>query len=99
MSSMSWSRRSWKVSKTLQLGCGVRPLAGAINHDRVAHAPHVDVDVAHDLDQLPWPWEDGQFSKIVALDVMEHLSLEIHAWLAELWRILEVGGTIELRLP
>jgi SAM-dependent methyltransferase len=82
---------------TLCLGCGFRPLAGALNHDRTAHAAHVDV--AHDLDVLPWPWPDGAFAKVVALDVVEHLRLDVADWLGECWRLLAPGGRLVLRAP
>jgi SAM-dependent methyltransferase len=80
----------------LHLGCGTRPLAGAVNHDK---RPAAGVDVAHDLDVLPWPWADGAFSKVIALDVMEHLRADVAEWLDECWRILADGGTLALRLP
>jgi len=83
--------------KTIELGCGVHPTPGAVHHDRILHAAHVDI--AHDLDMLPWPWSDGEFDKILALDVMEHLRLDVQAWLDECWRILSPGGLLVLRLP
>lgn len=83
--------------KTLNLGCGITPLAGAVNHDLTAHADHVDI--AHDLDSLPWPWPDGVFDRIVAEDVMEHLRVEVRDWLGECWRLLGWGGELHLRVP
>lgn len=82
---------------TLELGCGVHPTVNAVHHDRIKHSPWVDV--AHDLDVLPWPWTDGEFEKVIALDVMEHLRLDVNAWLDECWRILAPGGQLVLRLP
>lgn len=82
---------------TLHLGCGHRPLEGAVNHDRWQHAPYVDV--AHDLDVLSWPWNDEAFDKVIALDVMEHLRIDVQVWLDECWRILKPGGVLVLRLP
>jgi predicted SAM-dependent methyltransferase len=82
---------------TLELGCGVHPTPGAVHHDRVLHSPNVDI--AHDLDCLPWPWADGEFDKILALDVMEHLRLDVADWLDECHRILKPGGKLVLRLP
>ena len=82
---------------TLQLGCGIRPLQGAVNHDKTAH--HDYVDVAWDLDIIEWPWPDASFDKIVALDVMEHLRRDVRVWLDECWRILRPGGQLVLRLP
>lgn len=81
---------------TLQLGCGVRPMPGAINHDHAYHAPHVDV--AWDLDRLPWPVPDGRFTRVVALDVFEHLRADIGDWVAECWRVLAVGGELVMRV-
>ena len=48
--------------RVLELGCGVRPTPGALHHDRIAHSPHVDI--AHDLNELPWPWVDEAFELI-----------------------------------
>ena len=82
---------------TLQLGCGIRPIEGALNHDRTAH--HDYVDVAWDLDQLEWPFPSDEFDKVIALDVMEHLRLDVQEWLDECWRILKPNGELVLRVP
>src|SRR5262245_14131461 len=81
----------------LHLGCGVRPEPGYVHHDRIKHAAHVDV--AHDLNRLPWPWDDESASEILALDVLEHLKLDVAEWLGECWRILEPRGVLHRRLP
>jgi SAM-dependent methyltransferase len=81
----------------LHLGCGIEKLDGAVNHDLDLHAPHVDV--AHDLDVTPWPWDDGSFASIVALDVVEHLRADVSVWLDECWRILRPGGLLYVRVP
>ena len=83
--------------KTLELGCGVHPTPDAVHHDRIKHSPWVDI--AHDLDVLPYPFQDGEYDTVIALDVMEHTHLEIDVWLNELWRIMAEGGTLILRLP
>jgi SAM-dependent methyltransferase len=81
----------------LNLGCGNEPVAGAVNHDLRAHAPHVDV--AHNLDRLPWPWGDWSAERIVMQDVAEHLRLDVAEWLDECWRILVPDGVLEVRVP
>ena len=81
----------------LELGCGKRPTPGYLHHDKIRHGDWINV--THDLEQLPWPWEDGQFEEIIALDVMEHLRLEVSDWLDEFWRILKDRGLLTLRLP
>lgn len=81
----------------LVLGCGDKPVAGAVNHDRIAHRP--EVDVAWDLNVMPWPWEDESFDKIHANAVLEHLRPDLIQSMNECWRILRPGGTIYLKLP
>lgn len=83
--------------KTLHLGCGLSKIDGAVNHDISRHSEHVDV--AHDLDVTPWPWADGEFGRIVALDVFEHLSSPVESWLNECHRILSDGGESIIRVP
>lgn len=86
------------MTAILELGCGVRPSPRAtVRHDRIKHSDHVDV--AHDLDLLPWPFADAQYDEVMAFDVMEHLKLDIADWLDECWRILKPGGRLYLRLP
>ena len=48
--------------KTLQLGCGIRPIEGAINHDKEKHSDFVDV--VWDLNEMPWCWQNEKFNKI-----------------------------------
>jgi len=82
---------------TLNIGCGVRPVEGATNHDFIIHDSWVDV--AHDLEVFPWPWQDGEWDKVMAFDVLEHLDTHKWVWLDELWRILKPGGIAVLHLP
>ena len=81
----------------LELGCGLNPAPHYVHHDKCAHSPWVDV--AHDLNILPWPWTDGEWPKIVAFDVVEHLKLDVQEWLDECWRILRPDGLLVIRVP
>lgn len=82
----------------LELGCGTTPTDGYLHHDRTLHSEFVDV--AHDLNRMPWPWTDGQFEVVQAIDVFEHLTLDPWwRWLDESWRVLEMGGMLVMRLP
>lgn len=81
----------------LELGSGNSPSAGYVHHDRTRHAAHIDI--GHDLNELPWPWEDESCEEILALDVFEHLQLMPEQWLRECHRILVSNGTIKLRVP
>jgi len=81
----------------LELGCGTAITPGYVHHDRRQHSTHIDI--THDLDQLPWPWEDASCEEILALDVFEHLHLMPEAWLKESHRILQPAGVLRLRVP
>lgn len=81
----------------LELGCGMKPTPGYLHHDRIAHSPHVDIAV--DLEQVPWPWPSGSCEEVLAIDVLEHLHHDIPVWLNECHRILAPGGLLDMRLP
>lgn len=82
----------------LELGVGVKPMfEDSLHHDRIRHSS--DIHVEWDLNILPWPWTDGAWEQIWAIDVMEHLILEPQQWMDECWRILSRGSALELRLP
>lgn len=86
-----------KLKAILNLGAGndIRP--GAINHDRICHRP--EIDIAHDLNILPWPWEDASFDVIIARAVFEHLHINLLESVGECWRILRPGGQLYMKLP
>jgi hypothetical protein len=85
-----------RTSVRLNLGCGNDILPGFVNHDRVRHRP--EVDVAHDLQVLPWPWDDDLAEEIRLLDVLEHLP-EVLPVLDECWRVLQPSGVLHVRVP
>lgn len=81
----------------LNLGSYQYPLAGFHNVDLL---PWDGVDEIVDLNHLPWPWEDGQFEHVRAVDILEHLGkltkVEI---VGELARVTKLGGTVKVRVP
>jgi len=81
----------------LNLGAGNRIIEGAINHDLTRHRP--EIDVAWDLNDLPWPWKDDSFDKIAALSVLEHLRQNLLTSMDEIWRLLRPGGVAVIKLP
>lgn len=81
----------------LNVGAGNRIIPGAVNHDRRKHRP--EIDVAHDLNVLPWPWEDASFDKIAAIAVLEHLDVDLITTLNECHRLLRTGGLLVVKLP
>jgi SAM-dependent methyltransferase len=85
--------------KTLNLGAGRRPIKGAVNHDICLDLQRPWITVAHNLSQLPWPWEDNSFDRIVARAVLEHIDIDLVASLNECWRILRPKGILYVKLP
>jgi SAM-dependent methyltransferase len=80
---------------TLNLGCGKKRIAGAVNLDITADT---GPDVVHDLEQVPWPFQDDQFGRVEAIDVIEHLSTPLAAML-EIHRVTRPEGTVHIVLP
>ncbi len=80
----------------LYLGAGQKTLAGYMHVDL---EPGPNIDVVHDLDSFPWPWEDGSAEMIVAEDVVEHLQSSLIAFCNEAWRVLAPTGELYVRTP
>lgn len=76
----------------INLGAGSVLQPGFCNHDLV---PLDGIDVVHDLDQFPWPWEDGAASRIRAFDVFEHVWHPL-PFIRECWRVLRPGGVLDI---
>jgi SAM-dependent methyltransferase len=81
----------------LNAGCGNYLVKGALNMDRTAHRP--EVHVVHDMNQLPWPFPDERFDKVVARASLEHLDIDLLASINECWRILKPGGLLYVKVP
>lgn len=61
--------------------------------------PNAKPDVVHDLDVLPYPFEDDQFDEIHAYEVLEHCGRQgdwrfFFGQFSEFWRILKPGGVM-----
>jgi hypothetical protein len=81
----------------LNLGCGNKLMEGAVNHDRIKHRS--EIDIAWDLNEVPWPWDDQSFKFIAAIAVLEHLRINLIESVGECWRILMPGGRMKMKLP
>jgi predicted SAM-dependent methyltransferase len=79
----------------LDVGCGPYKLEGATGID-MFDLP--GVDVVHNLECFPWPFQDSQFDHIVCRHSINHLN-DIVAVMAELHRICKPGGIIEIIAP
>lgn len=79
----------------LNLGAGSQTLTGWINLDRVAMP---GIDVVHDLDAGPWPFESNSMDQIAAKDVFEHVGDPV-LFMTECHRILRPGAGLFLQCP
>ena len=81
--------------KKLNLGCGYDIKEGWVNLDI---AKLEGVDVVHDLNNLPLPFQDNEFDYIMCYDIIEHI-FEYIPLMKELHRILKKDGIIEIKVP
>ena len=81
----------------LNLGCGhsIRPGADWLNVDGRKTAECVQVV---DLNVTPWPWPDGSFDEVQAIDIIEHLDNPV-AFINEIIRISRRGASITIQGP
>ncbi|OYT40915.1 MAG: hypothetical protein B6U86_03390 [Candidatus Altiarchaeales archaeon ex4484_43] len=85
--------------KVLDVGCGERKKeiedADVVGVDSIALP---GVDVVHDLDRFPWPFNDDEFDLVIMDDVLEHLSDTLKV-IEELHRITRDHGLIKISVP
>jgi ubiquinone/menaquinone biosynthesis C-methylase UbiE len=79
----------------INLGCGSIKYDGFKNVDILDND---NVDIVHDLNILPWPFEDNSIDEIIAEDVLEHLQ-DTPAIINELWRVLKEDGIVTIQVP
>jgi SAM-dependent methyltransferase len=84
-----------KGKRVLDIGCGLRKTPGAVGMDI---NPRTDADICHDLDDIPYPFDDSAFDEVVGVHVIEHLNDPMPV-MAELHRIVRPGGTVRLVVP
>jgi len=78
----------------LNIGCGYDIKDGYTNLDSL---PLPGVDVVHDLNALPLPFDDEVFEEVYAKDVLEHV--EYIPLMKELHRILKKDGRLVAMSP
>jgi SAM-dependent methyltransferase len=81
--------------QVLNLGCGRKYLADAVNVDVTADSKP---DVVHDLNRTPWPFPDGRFTEVVANDVIEHLD-DVMTIFEEIHRVCANGAVVRIAVP
>jgi ubiquinone/menaquinone biosynthesis C-methylase UbiE len=83
------------MKKILDLGCGKKKRAGAIGVD---FNSRINVDVVHDLNEFPYPFEDQEFEEIYLDNTLEHLDNVIRV-MEEVHRICMPGGQVKVIVP
>ena len=83
----------------LNLGCGNKIIDGYINLDKF---DTYNVDVKHDLEKFPYPFEDNTVEEIILSHVLEHIGQSPDVFikiLKELYRICKNQALIEISVP
>ena len=79
----------------LDIGCGKNKTPGAIGIDFNADAA---ADIAHDLNQFPWPLNANAFDKIICSHIVEHVA-DLVRFMQEAHRVARTGAQIEIVTP
>jgi SAM-dependent methyltransferase len=79
----------------VNIGCGGKPRDGFVNVDQ---HPLSGVDIVHDLDIYPWPFDDQSVQHVLAEHVYEHVKDPI-GFVLECWRVLDSGGLLTVTCP
>jgi predicted SAM-dependent methyltransferase len=80
--------------KKLNLGCGNDLKDGYINLDIVDYGGNQ----IHDLNNIPYPFDENYFDEIYASHVLEHLN-NFHNSISELYRIIKPNGILIIHAP
>jgi len=87
------------MTRILNVGCGqaIDRSPGVVNLDAF---PYPGVNVVHDLASTPWPFDDGTFDEVRAIQVYEHLDGKgCIAFMCEAWRVLRPDGKLTITTP
>jgi SAM-dependent methyltransferase len=79
----------------VNLGCGNQPKRGFVQLDRY---PGEHVDIVHDLNEFPYPFETDSVDEIWMFHVLEHLPDTCRV-LEEIHRILKLGAVADIFVP
>lgn len=79
----------------LNIGCGSHIINDYINLDFINNSW---VDVVHNLEKYPYPFEDNTFEEIICNHILEHLN-DLGSVINELWRISKPWWIIKIKSP
>jgi ubiquinone/menaquinone biosynthesis C-methylase UbiE len=79
----------------LDLGCGPHKEEGYTGVDKVMLPT---VDIVHDLDIYPYPFEDNSVDEVICSHILEHL-VDFNKTMEELYRICKPNALVKVRGP
>ncbi len=79
----------------LDIGCGKNKHEGYIGVDKEKFDC---VDILHNLNNFPWPFNDNSVSEVLCHNILEHLESPWRA-VREIIRICQLGARIHVRFP
>ncbi len=79
----------------LNLGCGNDIKKGYLNLD---FEKFKGVDLFYDLNKLPYPFKDNQFSEVIMQNILEHLN-DPYQIMREIYRICKNNSIVLIRTP
>ena len=79
----------------LNVGSGTDKRSDFINMD---YNSLYNPEVIHNMDSIPWPFEDNTFDEILIQHVIEHTHNPL-LWVQEMWRISKPGAKIVIKCP
>lgn len=89
------AQRNLSTLKILNVGCGPIRMEGALGLD---WDPDSAADVRHDLNDYPWPFEEGRFERVILSHVLEHLD-DPDLAVREAHRVCRTGGVVAVTTP
>ncbi|MFQ6014602.1 MAG: methyltransferase domain-containing protein [Anaerolineae bacterium] len=81
--------------RKLDIGCGPEIAEGYEGMDRVAFE---GVQHVHDIEDVPWPFDNESFDVVRASHVLEHMRDLINV-MNEIQRVLKPGGVLKIIVP
>lgn len=79
----------------LDVGCGKHKAPGAIGID---FNTETAADIAHDLNQFPWPLNNDAFDRIICSHIVEHVN-DLMRFMQEVHRVARAGARVEFVTP
>lgn len=89
--------------KIVDFGCGLNPHPKAnilVDINPIIRELEKGEKIIHDLNKLPYPFDDETIDEIYSHECLEHLTgLHIFGFISECYRILKPKGVLYLELP